>query len=987
MRVGIANATKHILWLILLFSSIYRNIATAQQISNVRFWGFDDGLPSRVIVAIEKDQNGYMWIGSQQGLLRFDGRQFVNFTTINPEFTETSIKAIKITYDSILIVGSTKGLFEINMNTYATRKLTAQGLPDHMLSVKTMHKYTDGSIIVGCNKNYLFRYERQQVQVIKNPIPESKFFEDIENFCTDDNGLLWMITTRKEIYTINIVNKQVTYLTTLQPNLFRIDYINHELLVLGVEGIYGFNYKTKTLQKAKLENIKETTDIINFSENEYGIVHKEQFIKWYTDNYGTDINSIFNSIKGSTYRIMCNFIENETIWVGTNLGLFKFNITQKQVGHFFTSLKQKNDKTNYSVRDLCQLPDKSIVFTCYEGLFIKKYPKNTIHKLTSGKFSGYSLSIDQNTLWIGTEGQGLYQAEIVNNTPTNIHSVSYTNQNIKPRFITCIYNDTLHKKLLMGTYAGIVIYDKTTGVITKPNNQQTINKILSEHTIFQIIKHNNHFWICSSVGTFWCDTNLKHIAMPTYLNILSTTPCSSIDVNNNNNSIWIGTIGKGVFEIQPSKQKITTYNFEKGLANDNIASICVSKNNIVFAGTYLGLSKINPEASRVQNYYTYNGLSHDEFNKSAKLKLSNGNIIMGGMNGYNIFNNNSFDNIHSSNNHILFTSALLLHNNKEQHIYNLKNNDTLHISNQTKVVELEFILPDYNYVEKTNYAYKIIGLDNHWISCKTRNFLRLIDLKGGEYTLQIIAAGADGRWTPTPVQLYIIAEGHFYEKWWFYVLLLILLIIGISIFYNIRINQLKSIYNLRLQLSTDLHDEVGSILTAVGMQAELLQHTTDNNSEELAQIADASRKAASNMRDVVWSIDSRNDKNTDLIDRMNDYLLLILEPANIKFTFTKHILQITHPLDLITKQNTYLIFKEAITNIVKHSTATQINITLTINNQHLELLIINNGDPKSDKKTRSGMGLRNIKQRAEKMNATYSIDEDNHYQLNLLKKR
>jgi signal transduction histidine kinase len=326
----------------------------------------------------------------------------------------------------------------------------------------------------------------------------------------------------------------------------------------------------------------------------------------------------------------------------------------------------------------------------------------------------------------------------------------------------------------------------------------------------------------------------------------------------------------------------------------------------------------------------------------------------------------------------------VLNSKKEQTFFYAKKFKKLFIPSDNKMVEFEFGMPDYNFPEKCMFAYKLVGIDKDWIQLGNRNYLRLSELKAGDYTLMVKACNSKGIWYAMQNNLQIEVDGPFYTKWWF-ITLLVLLVVGSGIvFYRIRIFQLKKLLALRLQISSDLHDEVGSILTAVGMQAELLQLKNKHKQPELIQISETSRKAVSNMRDVIWSIDTRNDSVKDLIDRMHEYLSSLFDSSNLYYSFNKSVANPNQTIDLITRQNTYLIFKEAINNIAKHANATQVSIDLVITASHIKLEIINNGKPKPVEKR--GMGLSNMEMRAQKMKASLFIDTDNNYRLLLMKR-
>jgi signal transduction histidine kinase len=137
------------------------------------------------------------------------------------------------------------------------------------------------------------------------------------------------------------------------------------------------------------------------------------------------------------------------------------------------------------------------------------------------------------------------------------------------------------------------------------------------------------------------------------------------------------------------------------------------------------------------------------------------------------------------------------------------------------------------------------------------------------------------------------------------------------------------------------------------------------------------------MRDVIWSIDTQNERFVNLIDRMNEYLNLIFEDTAIVVDFKHAISNSNEFVDLITKQNTYLIFKEAINNIVKHANSQNVKVRLQVKDNVLNLIIISDGIAKMA--VQQGMGLKNMHSRAHKMNADLRIDLLNNYELHLTK--
>jgi signal transduction histidine kinase len=191
--------------------------------------------------------------------------------------------------------------------------------------------------------------------------------------------------------------------------------------------------------------------------------------------------------------------------------------------------------------------------------------------------------------------------------------------------------------------------------------------------------------------------------------------------------------------------------------------------------------------------------------------------------------------------------------------------------------------------------------------------------------------------------------------------------------------------NFRSKLSSDLHDDVGTILTSLSMQSELLEmKASEDNKGTVGKIADMSRDATRRMRDTVWAIDSRKDNVMDLAYRMIDFAEDILEPKNVEFQLTHNIEGKEDKISAELRQNIFLIFKEAITNAAKYGSGELVTASLKKENDKLIVLISNQTENPMNIKEVSGLGLSNIKKRTEDMNGIFKIEnKDASFMINL----
>lgn len=187
----------------------------------------------------------------------------------------------------------------------------------------------------------------------------------------------------------------------------------------------------------------------------------------------------------------------------------------------------------------------------------------------------------------------------------------------------------------------------------------------------------------------------------------------------------------------------------------------------------------------------------------------------------------------------------------------------------------------------------------------------------------------------------------------------------------------------RSNISSDLHDEVGSILTALTMQSEVLkEELIESHLDRTTKISDLSRRALSRMRDMVWSIDSRRDNTADLSLKMREYLKELLEKRKLQFEFKNNTNQ-PFPLRPEVRQNIFLIFKESVVNAAKHSNGNLLTVTMSQSKKLFSLNIADNGNLASDNNSSSGSGILNINNRAKKINGELKISRSNGYEIQL----
>ena len=202
----------------------------------------------------------------------------------------------------------------------------------------------------------------------------------------------------------------------------------------------------------------------------------------------------------------------------------------------------------------------------------------------------------------------------------------------------------------------------------------------------------------------------------------------------------------------------------------------------------------------------------------------------------------------------------------------------------------------------------------------------------------------------------------------------LVLVLFFFVYRTFRARQELRLHDIRNRIAGDLHDDIGSTLNSISIYSEVAKKKGDNYDEALEMIGEASRKVIEAMSDIVWPINAENDSFEKIIFRMTSHAYNLSRASKIEFTFHADETLNEKKLSLEERRNFYLIFKEAVNNLVKYSNATHASIALTYENNRIKLRIRDDGVGFDTSKENAGNGLKNMKRRADEMKAEFVID-------------
>lgn len=280
---------------------------------------------------------------------------------------------------------------------------------------------------------------------------------------------------------------------------------------------------------------------------------------------------------------------------------------------------------------------------------------------------------------------------------------------------------------------------------------------------------------------------------------------------------------------------------------------------------------------------------------------------------------------------------------------------------------LNFASLNFRYPEFTRYSYRLYGSDEQWHPLEDKTSLSFANLKPGKYTLQIMAQNYSRETVIKPLLMHITVKPFFWQTLWFYLLLLAAVAVAIFGLYRYRISQVMAVQRMRQKISKDLHDDIGATISSIGLLATMARadHVQPEKKKLfLDRIIEQSRSVSQSLSDIVWSINPQNDQLDVVFARIRRFASELFEAGNIPYDIILPAEKLLHiSLPMIARQHIYLIFKEAINNIIKYADATYVRIEVQIQGKNLQISIRDNGKGFDVNTVKMGNGIYNMQKR------------------------
>ena len=803
---------------------VFFNNVYAEKNNNINFQSMtiDDGLSQSLAEYIYQDSYGYIWIGTSDGLNRYNGSEFKIYK--NSKSNENTISNNVITSlvednSKNLWIGTYSGLNKMNLVTGdITRYLISQDDKNSSNSVIEELMVDSKERLWVCSISSLNLYDSKNDKFIKI---ETDLFNDkiIQDISEDHNGVIW-ISTDAGLYRYN-------------PQEEKIEKFNDPQNIINDKNILTIYYSNNKLWLGT-----KTCGLIIMDLNDYSIKSYQ---------YNLDDNT---SIPSNFIRDILR-AKDGSVWLGTDQGLALFDEKNEK----FYTYKKSSDKYSICDDNIINLYEDRMG-VIWLGTFngISKFSINKEFKVyrndaqNNNSLSNSSVcriyEDDDGMIWVGTFNSGVNKIDRVTEDVTTYYNLSGDSGSLSSNRIKAITG--IDNEVWIATDNGLNKYDRNLKTFTRYNKLDNLNSINSDDVRSLFIDKDGLLWIgtrnglCSfnrkdkfvsyndlfekngiyekvvsaiyedSEGIMWiglgADGGLvsynrktgeikNYLSDENNLNSLSFNTVRAIS-EDSNGMIWIGT-QSGLNKFDKKSEKFTSYTYMDGLSNDFIYGVIVDNSDNVWVSTNYGISIYDQVNNKFIRYYEADGISSNEYNGySYHMNKDGSRIYFGGINGLTEIN--PFDiKFNISSEQVIIDSI------KTSGGIEIKERENIVLDYDSRELYIKFFTPEYRNTTEMQYAYKLEGTDKEWIFAGNENYARYASLKPGKYTMLIAGRNYNGVWSDVS-RINIKVKNSIWKTPYAYCFYIFIISLIIYLFYN----QVKILDGLVIQRTRELNNKL-----------------------------------------------------------------------------------------------------------------------------------------------------------------------------------
>lgn len=820
------------IWVFLIVFIFFTPIIVKAEEEDINFKriNIEDGLSQASVESIFQDNYGYMWFGTEDGLNRYDGHNFDVFkyegskkNNINGIISNI-VSDVLQDKDGDLLIATSKGLSKIDNKTGKIVSYTYDEKNNNSLShynIWDIFIDSKNRIWVG-TENGLNIFFKEKGTFKRIYIKETNLNGDPNNFVTsieeDGKGNIWVGTKdglekydeknnkflRVDLGNLNNINLQYVskiykdknnhlWIGTKDNGLFELDEEGNKINRFQKEEENPFGIPSNTIRAVyedEIGNIWIGTDrgLAKYLGNNKFITYK---------------NSLYNPQSLTNDQINTIFEDKSGIvWVGTNNGISTFN--PKTIFKHYKRTQGKNSFSDNMIQGIYEDKDGELWIGTNSGGLNRFNRKNNNIKIYKHDEDQNSISDDtvwtvtgkDDEIWIATS-YGLNKLNKKTNTFTNYYNDG-TDKSLIWNEVKSLYIDR-EGILWIGTRNGLCTFDRKDSF--KSYNFIFDNNGIIDKFITSIYEDDSGvMWFGSAINGGVTSYNKSTGQVKNYKSeesddSLSINSIKAITGDKLGN-LWIAT-NYGLNKFDRKTKGFSRYTEKLGLANNFVYGVLIDNEGNPWVSTNGGICKLDIVKNKFISFNITDGLQNNEFNAYSFHKSKSGEMFFGGINGFNSFYPGKLQE-ETFLPKVVIKDFLISGNHKD-----IRENIILNYNQN--FFSFEFFLPDYRNVTKTNYAYKLDGVDKSWIYSNNRNYANYTNVRPGKYRFLVKARNATGEWSD-PTVIDVMIKNPPWQTPMAYTLYIIIIIIIVIFIWN-RMNILEGLVRQRtLELNNKLDE-------------------------------------------------------------------------------------------------------------------------------------------------------------------------------------
>lgn len=820
-------------------------------------YSVEDGLSQSSVSSIIQDSKGFIWLGTLDGLNKFNGYEFEVFRSnpqapysIGENFTYTVFEDKK---QNIWVGLNSAGVSVYNPNTKRFSNYTVRnGLSSN--NVTSIVQDKAGRIWLGTTRGLNCFFDNEFIDLKeKFGLGRAHLALSINKIVVKDN-ILWG-ATNYGIFRFNLSTSVWQHYTLRNYTGLLSDFVN-DIYVESNSKVYLATDNGICMMKMKGNDAVFVDPFVDagfinplINIRTTAIAADKNNVLWIgTENYGLytyipNDNSVFVSKKNplnkqslSSNTVLSLFVDKtNTVWIGTSLG--GVNRLNRRKERFVTY--RHNPYYKYSIsanRIRCIYEDKfgKIWIGTEEGGFCEwqKYNNRFInHKHSIENPIGLSnnnvrsiVRDSSGIVWIGTDGGGLNAMNPENGKYKHYRYDGNSANSLPSDKIWKLYIDSKNN-FWIGTTNGLALFDTETEIFHVFRNNTDKKSISGNHIVEIFEDSKQNLWI----GTYLNGLNKWNPADSTFIRYPLKDSSIKIDriysiIEDSDSILWMGT-RSALRKYNPRTEKFTIYNaYAYGFPNHVLMGILDDNNGNLWISTNAGIVRFNKETASIRSFRSNDGLQSEEYMIGAYCKLGSGELVFGGVNGMDVFKpENISDNPHIPD--VLITSVKVM-NRELKTDTAITNKNLIELNYEQNVISFDFVALNYQFSQKNKYAFMLEGFDEEWVECGTRRFANYTNLPPGKYTFRVIASNNDGIWNQHGDSICIHINAPFWRTKTFQVIALIFLVLMVYFIVKTRDfvrdkNKLEKIVQQRTTEILQQNEEIEAQRDEISVQRDI----------------------------------------------------------------------------------------------------------------------------------------------------------------------